>query len=360
MAERVVLHIGLMKSGTSFVQRRLFGNQERLAERGIHVPGRWRLQVLAASDVLGRDKPKDAPGHWQWFLDEVAGHPGTVVLSMEFLAGADEEQVRRIAGDLAGTQVDIVVTLRDLGRNVPAMWQERVKNGGGIAWNDYLKSLKGSKSWAAGVFWRQQAFADIVERWAGVFGTDHVHVVTVPPPGAPSDLLWERFCEAASIDGAELIDTPTANTSLNASAARVLVELNRTVPDETDKRPFHRRVKFGLAKDALTRIPGDPIGFEAPRWMKKLTDDHIKRVEASGVRIVGDMDEMACRDVKGIDPGSLSDAEVAEAAVLTLRQLVLERVIDPRTLRLRDEADAEAQGGGSPAGDDDDDDMDDD
>ena len=39
MAERVVVHIGLMKSGTTFLQGRLDANREQLAAQGVLFPG---------------------------------------------------------------------------------------------------------------------------------------------------------------------------------------------------------------------------------------------------------------------------------------------------------------------------------
>ncbi|MFL6003092.1 MAG: hypothetical protein ACJ72P_09815, partial [Nocardioides sp.] len=49
----VVLHVGLMKSGTTFVQKSLFENKQALGEQGVLVPGtRWSKQAAAVQDVL--------------------------------------------------------------------------------------------------------------------------------------------------------------------------------------------------------------------------------------------------------------------------------------------------------------------
>ena len=54
MAERVVLHVGAMRSGTSYVQRLLATNKE-LSERGVLLPGNaWRAWVRAVAGVLDR------------------------------------------------------------------------------------------------------------------------------------------------------------------------------------------------------------------------------------------------------------------------------------------------------------------
>ncbi len=50
-----MLHVGAMKSGTSYLQSRLFANKAELAERGLLLPGSgWGDQVRGVLDVLGR------------------------------------------------------------------------------------------------------------------------------------------------------------------------------------------------------------------------------------------------------------------------------------------------------------------
>ena len=63
MADKVVLHVGLMKSGTTFLQRQLFAHQSTLRDRGTLVPGtKWGDQVTAVSDGLRRDGNHDGSG----------------------------------------------------------------------------------------------------------------------------------------------------------------------------------------------------------------------------------------------------------------------------------------------------------
>ena len=49
-------------------------------------------------------------------------------------------------------------------------------------------------------FWGVQEVPGVVERWGGTLPADHVHLVTVPHPGAPRDLLWERFAGVFGIE----------------------------------------------------------------------------------------------------------------------------------------------------------------
>ena len=79
MSRRLVLHVGAMKSGTSFIQSRLFANKRMLRDdRGILVPGmNWLSQVMAARDVLGSGEEQ-----WAKMAGKVHAHEGTSVISM--------------------------------------------------------------------------------------------------------------------------------------------------------------------------------------------------------------------------------------------------------------------------------------
>jgi hypothetical protein len=62
-------------------------------------------------------------GAWQRLLDELAAHDGTGLISMEFLGPTPPDDIATVVGSLRPADVHVVMTARDLGRNVPAMWQ---------------------------------------------------------------------------------------------------------------------------------------------------------------------------------------------------------------------------------------------
>ena len=333
MAQRVVLHVGLMKSGTSYLQRRLFANQDLLADRGVLVPGaRWRDQVLAVSDVLGRRQAAGASaGRWAGLVEAVAAHPGAAVVSMEFLGPATPERIAAVHASFPGTRVEAVVTLRDLGRGVPAMWQEALQNGGTVPWPTYVGLLAGRRK-PAQAFWRQQGMARIVGNWTAALGTDAVTLVTVPPAGADPDLLWQRFCTATGVDGAGATDVPPVNTSLDAASATVLLELNqRLAEDALTTREYHTAVKFGLAKRAMAGRGGAPIGFDPPPWLVERSAEIVARLEGSGARVVGELTDLVPARVPGVDPAQVRPEEALAAAVDALRAVTLRRAGHVRT-----------------------------
>lgn len=316
MAQRVVLHVGLMKSGTSYLQQRLFANRALLAERGVLVPGRTqRDQVLAVQDVLERQAAApQAQGRWAALLRELGSHDGDAVISAEYLGPITPARVASVVGAL-DAPVEVVITVRDLGRVVPAMWQERLKNGHTIGWREYVDGLSGDAP-SARSFWRQQGAPRIVRNWAEAVGTDRVTVVTLPVPGAAPSLLWSRFCEAAAIPGDGCAEVEPANASLDVASAVVLRAVNLAVAERgpTDAG-YQLLLKFRLAKRAMAgRSGGRAIGFEPPPWLDQRAAAIVDKLLASGVRIVGDVGELTPLVVAGEDPDQVGADEVLAAA----------------------------------------------
>jgi hypothetical protein len=120
------------------------------------------------------------------------------------LASATAEQAATALRSLAPADVHVVYSARDLARQVPAEWQEQVKHRKGLSYADFLHDLvaeepsQDSSRW----FWAVQDWPDVLHRWAAALPADHVHLVTVPPPGGPVDQLWERYRELFGIDPA--------------------------------------------------------------------------------------------------------------------------------------------------------------
>jgi hypothetical protein len=316
VAERLVLHVGLMKSGTTFIQGRCNANRELFAQQGILFPGpTWARHAQAVSDLIESKHAK--PGSWAGLREEINAHPGTAIVSMEYLGPIRAPRIAQLASDFPDTDLQVVVTVRDLGRTVPAMWQETVKNRATWGWADYLRSIE--KGGDAGKrFWRQHSAAQVVQRWAEVVGTDHVTVITVPPPGAPSELLWDRFREVAGIAPAAWVDAPRANESLGVASALLMRRLNEATEDLA-MPAYKKRVK-ALGKHVLVhrKREEDPIGFTVPAWLRKTSVRMNKKLAESGVRVIGDLTELEPVDVPGVDPAGVPVEQELEAAVSAL------------------------------------------
>lgn len=305
---RVVLHVGLPKTGTTYLQALLAGQRESLRSGGVVYPFvrpgamfEGAVEVRGSAAKFGLD-PARVQGTWQavcdrarTFLEQEGG--STALLSHEVLAGATPDQVRRALAPLAGLEVHVVVTARDLGRQAVAHWQEEVKLGSSVSFAELERAqLRCDSGRDAGPdeggrrphFWHAQDFADALRRWTDPLPEGRGHLVLAPPPGAPRELLWQRFAQACGIDPA-LVDPGAevaANPSLGAEQVALLRAVNREVERlgsrgrGLDAAQRHRLVKRGYAEGVLAARPGRPartpagladvLGPPARRWLEEV------------------------------------------------------------------------------------------
>lgn len=330
---RLVLHVGAMKSGTTFIQSRLFAHRDLLQERGIRVPGRRRRsQVLAVQQLLRGGGPM-----WDKHAAAVSRHDGTSVISMELLGPARDEVVATLRDSVQGegpTEVQVVITARDLNRSIPAMWQETVQNGRSWGWHDYVSGARTDRPSARSgapatepgrAFWIQQDLVRMARTWASVFGPERVTVVTVPPPGSAPELLWSRFAGIVGPELDGLTSAPDPNESLGAASASAMRRLNELL--DAEGLPFprgHQLRKRLLTKQVLAARKSDEpaIGLGVLPWVSDEADAQRAGLADLGVRLVGDWADLTPVDVPGIDPETLDDREVGEAALAGLAGLL--------------------------------------
>jgi hypothetical protein len=331
MAEKVVLHVGTMKSGTTFLQNVVSNNRDVLREQGVSFLGRkWREEIKAAQDAIehgGKSQPPISPdGPWGRIVREVEAWPGTALFSVEFFGARKPSKIEQIVGSFASTPVTVVLTVRDLARAIPSMWQESVQNGGRATWAEYLVAVREERkdSALASSFWRQQGAAAMARRWAAVVGTESVVLVTAPPKGAPSRLLWDRYAGVLGIDPDSCsLDVP-ANPSLGLASTLVLRRLNDELAAEPLSRgAYHQKVKRALAKNGMARYRREEpvLGLDEP-WVYERSEREIAALRKLGCPVVGDLAELTSHPVPGVQPDVVSVEQQLDAAVRGLSHAV--------------------------------------
>ncbi|TYL45463.1 hypothetical protein FXB39_18440 [Nocardioides sp. BGMRC 2183] len=336
MARRLILHIGLMKSGTTYLQGKLVANRDRLLGQGVLFPGRmWADQWKALRDYI--DFEHGAPGAWERLRAEIDAHPDTVLLSVEHFAAIERAHIERLPSVFPDTEITAIVTVRDLGRQVPSMWQEVVKNGSTWTLQQYVDGLReaappddeeGMRRKIYRTFWTRHNANKIVRRWADYLGMENLTVVVTPPQGAPSDLLWRRFCEAAGLQGEEWDEPIRGNRSIRATSVALMRDLNEQVRDLP--RPEHHRIVKPLANLLLPELGLDEpsIGFTVPDWLQRRSRAIVGNLESTGVRIIGDTAELDPVDSSGTSPDEVDASARLELAVAALAALLREDAIE--------------------------------
>jgi hypothetical protein len=301
MKSRVFLHIGAPKTGTTYVQDRLTRNASTLAEHGIHFPSRspfvspGLFHFRAALDLLGQDwggAKGHAEGSWEALVRRVRRRSGTIVISHEILAPARPEVVAKALADLGDAEVHVIYTARDLGRQLPAAWQESIKQGRRWPFRKFLRKTRRGKPWFARAF----DLPAVLGTWGADLPPDRVHLVTVPQPGAPADELWHRFCAVVGIDPAWApLDSDRANASLGVTETAVIRQLNRRLDRKTRReQAFDHLIREMLAQEQLVGRGSPPVRLppDAFDWVEERTEEWLEWVRQSGIDVVGDLDDL--------------------------------------------------------------------
>ncbi len=331
MAKRVFLHVGLPKSGTTYLQAVLAENKERLGERSqVLYPGaRWYDQVLAARDVLAANPhgvgDPHVDGAWQRLAEEIAAWEGDAVVSMEWLGSAQPDQARRMVGSLVPAQVHVVVTARDLARTIPAAWQEFTRNWETWTWEEFLSSIASENPRAtpsANLFWTQQDLGRVLAIWRDVLPPEQVHVVTLPPPGSTAGTLWSRFATVLGVDDSQFDASGRgSNESLGLESAVLMMRINNVSRTRNlSWKVYDELFKSTLAMEGLSKrrhLESTLVVPDSLRdWVQQRTDEHLEAVRASGVQVVGDLADL--RPVygeQGLQPDDVGADGVLDAAV---------------------------------------------
>jgi hypothetical protein len=331
MARRVFFHIGAPKTGTTFLQTVLWANRPVLERHGIRYPGTSSRDHLHASQVVReRRLPKRVRGRahvWDHLVRDLAAWPGTGVLSHEFFGMASAAQASAAVRRLAPAEVHLVLTARDYVRQFSADWQESLKMNSDLSLDAFMDAARDGtlpRPWG----WNSHDIVATLDRWGRAVPPERVHVVTVPRPGAPRDLLWRRWCEVIELDPAACnLDVAFANQSLGGAQAALLQRVKPHLSGPLRRSPEkHRWLRGYFAHEVLLAQRGERFGLR-PEHAAELTDksrEAVTALRAAGYQVTGDLDELvpppdpAPRPV----PDDLPDSVLLEAATQALEHMI--------------------------------------
>lgn len=337
MPKQVFVHIGAPKSGTTYLQSVIWANKERLAERGVLVPGGVRFDHnRIAQAVRGANPEPKAVAAWDRIIKEIHDWPGDVLLSNEWFCLAGQNRAGRAVDAFRPADVHVIATARSLVRVVPSAWQETLKLGKAYHLEEFLRSLdETTDRWR----WSTLDPSLFLPRWQASVPRGHVHLVTVASRGAPPSLLWQRFAGILSLDPTEFeTDTGRPNESIGAESARLLQLVGPRLRDAVDAdevawNQVYRWVRELVSHELLVPQGGSSIAIDdaSLKTIQEHSHDSISRLGAADYDIVGDLDELLGN---GAPANAKHPEEVSEAALLELSEVVMAGLLR----RVRDEA----------------------
>ena len=331
MTNRLFFHIGLPKTGTTYLQDSMWARKGQLRRAGFLLPLRsGYLHYVAALEMRGV-----LPTHLEKFagvLDRLVARlnewDGDAIVSHELFTMASAEQIEALFARLQVAELHIVITARDVARQVPADWQETVKNGYRFDYGKYVDDLV--RDDPNTFFWQMQDIPSIAERWCRGVPPERVHVITVPGSGAAPDELWRRFCSVLGVDpdvfhGAE---RPT-NTSMGVAGTEFIRQIPEFVGDGPPITPEFRHplIKILLAQTIMAQHDDVPIGLQAAHrdWFIEKSVSYVDYIKRNNFHVVGDLDSLISRPEQLPDHVTPTAAQVVDAGITGIVGLIEER-----------------------------------
>lgn len=328
----VFLHVGEAKTGTTYLQNLLDSDRDELRAAGLlyppcggngHVPATLDLRKAKFKGVAD----PAVPGSWGRLVTQIREWDGPALVSSELLAPARPAHIERAMASLDFADVHIILTVRDLARQLPAAWQERVKNRGQESFAEWLATIHDPKGGdPGGLFWALHDVERILEKWSANLPPKRVHVITVPPAGGDRSLLWKRFAQVIGVDPERFRQPPASvNASLGAAEVNLVRQVNIALGGDDFPWPHYDRFMKWYLSPQLAKRRGVPIELPEPEyaWAVQRSQQMAKAIADAGYDVVGDLDELIPTSrPTGMDPDLVPGELIGDAGVAGITSLV--------------------------------------
>lgn len=336
MVEKIVLHIGATKTGTSAIQSAMVQNRAALLAQGILVPESRREDKAEEGRVTGGNcrpihkfsskyaaAPNAAARELTQALDELFSESSarTVLFSSEALGAYDADVLASLKKVLSKycDRFQIVYYVRHLADHANSQYSEKVKR------RQFARSLhQYCRRYKA-------PFKTCVQTYEAVFGADAVNCVLYDDV---RDRLWRHFLELIGADY-EGVDEPlVVNRSLSVEEIDALRAINRLGHNRVLVAQAVEDFTFRVSHENPRSVPISKLSIEAIRKKNQDTIDFINE-RLSGYSPIGVASEKLLArvvDEKVKDDPTL-DADVIFALLDSSLRVMDRRIADQRALK---------------------------
>ncbi|MEY3103532.1 MAG: hypothetical protein RL256_554 [Actinomycetota bacterium] len=321
--KRLIIHPGFHKSGTTALQESFALNRPLLRENGIFYPpigskAHHRVAWALTQRPWGWSKrggEKTPEKYWDRMSSRINGaKEETVILSSEFFSEIDGERIRKIRSEIKGRDIQILFTLRPLAKLLPSSYQQYLKYGITIEYEDWLHAIldKPGESKVSPTFWKRHSHGKVVARWVDIFGKSNVTLLIVNE--AQPTFLFDEINKFLNLPTGSLNAAPSgSNRSLTMEEISLLLELNRQFPKERVWDEYEVFVRAGYIRHLTDHVPpaADKARLLTPQWAVDKANELGKVIQkellGTGVKIIGDVDSLG-NSVVPIGTSSYTDS----------------------------------------------------
>jgi len=287
---KAFVHIGLARSDAGLLEPALAEHAAALEARGLRNPAASPEEMFRAAVEIRRDhrawgyRRREVEGTWAEICRRAHKGRDDVIVSQQRLAAANPAQIALLLDGLAGFEVHVVVTARDLGSQLLAAWGAGVEAGRSTSFSRFCSRVMDPdrRHEQAQRFWAAQDLGTVLERWRGaVRAPDRVHVVVVPPTlEAARDTVWRAVGEVTGVATADLPLDEHPAAAPDVVGLAVLRMVNQAVdgrlPAHAHAEVVRRYLSDGSRADtAAPALPAErrqDLLSVGERWRKELAD----------------------------------------------------------------------------------------
>lgn len=343
MANRLVIHAGFLKTGTTALQASMNLKQKALLEQGVYYPRVVDPRVAVEADhhfaalaLIGKPegwREEDAEqdfeplATWTSLCKELNHYKGTSIFSAEMLSELEVPQIRKIYEETVANQKDVVFSIRPLVKILPSAYQQKIKFGQiKVSYEKWLEQVfePNRESSAAKQFWLRHDYPVVISRWIEVFGKNHVQLVVADENNR--EFLFDTFNEILKLKPETLrqFKNVGTNRSLTLDEGAMLMEINRLFRKHRDWTDYKIFVREGAAKfltDSENKNP-EAKKLVTPQWAidaaKDVTIKHVAAIRKLDIKVTGDLESLTQATVPSGENTILTEIPVKTAARMFL------------------------------------------
>ncbi len=314
-ASAVMLHIGAHKTGTTSVQAALFAASSDLEKQGVinlvadgdetANPAARAVQRLPASGSTGAPVNYQV---WTTLVEQVKAHPNQMVsISAEAFAVSESQVIKTIVNDLGLDRLQVVITLRPLGKILPSQWQQDL-HGAWLSTNfdEWLRQTLKDASPQKKIgpllvphqFWYRHRHDALLQRWADAVGAERITLVVVDED--QKSALPETFERLLSLEAGTLAASATTrNQSMTLPEMQIMQRYGELLESSELGRRIVARSRYHKALRILRKIRPENTNDERlviPVWsieqVVQIQRDMIERMKVAGATVIGSLDQL--------------------------------------------------------------------
>ena len=224
-APRYVVHVGLPKTGTKYLQYNFWRLRRQLRAVGVYYPSEWWQEgPIFAHHKLAEDlnKAPDARIAEIFSRLNTCGST-TVLLSSEGFNSIPVSGLEHLRDLTGGAKVEIVFYARRWSDWIPSQWQQAVKQGSLQTFPEWYATLLSGADTHPGI---NQAIP--LEKFAKVFGRGNVRLVSYSNLVDQKADIFDHFCKRI-LNLAALPSIESSGELVHESMGALLTELIRTL-----------------------------------------------------------------------------------------------------------------------------------